>query len=742
MTAADGTISLGRELRVNGRLSVSGSGSAQRWQARGDGVLHLDDAKLTGPVDLGTSGTPARGRLEGSGTVEVMTSVGAVVAPQGTIQAPSYTASSAVFANGRVTRSRLEIGATSATTFDRLIVTEAVLWEGPVLDVVLDPDYTPAPGDVLRFLQADGGLTGTFSAITGAGPFSVRYDATGAELYIPDTSGPAITPTVTGTLGDDDWYTSDVSLTWYVSEPDGEVTSSEGCAAQTVTEDTTGVTFTCSATSAGGTTTESVTIKRDATAPAVTVTLEPGAPDGDNGWWVAPVTVTYLCSDATSGVISCPETVTLGDGFHTSSVYVADAASNTGYGSAGDVPIDLGDPQVVCDVPAPSFLVGASGSVSATVTDRRSRPVMGTVSASASTSAPGSFTVALTGVDNAGRSTQVACPYTVSDATPPVVTPTVAPATPLSGWHTGDVSVTWAVSDPESAVTTTTGCGAATVATDGTTTVTCSATSSGGTTTQSVEVKRDATAPTISGAVAPASPAAGGWYVTGPTVTFSCGDATSGVASCSGPTTLGSATTPQSVSGTAVDVAGNTAVATVSGLKVDLVNPTVTCAAAPTFVVGQLGTVSATVTDGHSGPAAANVTAQASTATAGSFTAAVVGHDKAGRTTTAQCPYTVKKIPTTLDAHPVLVRLSPWLSISYPLSAVLRDMNGNPIAGQPVQFRTGGTLRCTATTSSRGVATCGSIVDYLAAVLNGGFTATYPGSGTYLSTSDSAGLLR
>jgi hypothetical protein len=214
------------------------------------------------------------------------------------------------------------------------------------------------------------------------------------------------------------------------------------------------------------------------------------------------------------------------------------------------------------------------------------------------------------------------------------------------------------------------------------------------------------------------------------------------VATCSPPVTLDSSAAPQSVDGTATDVAGGTASTTVSGLKVDLVKPNLTCGTSPTFRVGDAGVVTATVHDAHSGPAAPTASAPADTTTAGTFTVTVAGQDVAGNTGLASCTYVVQKIPTTLDAHPVIVRFSPWISISYPLSAILRDANGNPIAGQPVQFRTNGNLRCTATTSSRGVATCGSIVDYLAAVLNGGFTATYPGSGTYLSTSDSAGLLR
>ena len=86
-------------------------------------------------------------------------------------------------------------------------------------------------------------------------------------------SAPNLPPTVqavlTGTKGDNDWYTSNVTLSWQVSSP---VTSTEGCQAVTVRSDTSGITYSCNATNAGGTTTQSVTITRDASAPTISIT--------------------------------------------------------------------------------------------------------------------------------------------------------------------------------------------------------------------------------------------------------------------------------------------------------------------------------------------------------------------------------------------------------------------------------------------------------------------------------------
>jgi hypothetical protein len=144
-----------------------------------------------------------------------------------------------------------------------------------------------------------------------------------------DTSPPVITPSVSGTLGDNGWYTSDVTVSWNVSDPESDITNTSGCGATTVDDDTDGVTFTCTATSAGGTTSESVTIKRDATNPEVSFA-------GNAGSYTVDQTVAISCaaSDATSGLASsdCPEAAgdayTFGLGSHTLSASATDAAGN------------------------------------------------------------------------------------------------------------------------------------------------------------------------------------------------------------------------------------------------------------------------------------------------------------------------------------------------------------------------------------------------------------------------------
>jgi hypothetical protein len=90
-----------------------------------------------------------------------------------------------------------------------------------------------------------------------------------------DTTPPEISVDVTGTPGTNDWYTSDVHVDWSVSDPESEISSKSGCDDVSVTTDQAATTYTCEATSAGGTGSDSVTIKRDATAPTLNPSVSP-----------------------------------------------------------------------------------------------------------------------------------------------------------------------------------------------------------------------------------------------------------------------------------------------------------------------------------------------------------------------------------------------------------------------------------------------------------------------------------
>jgi hypothetical protein len=105
-----------------------------------------------------------------------------------------------------------------------------------------------------------------------SGSAGVADAYTGVWLWRPagDYSPPVISPNITGKAGNNDWYVSDVSVGWDVTDEESPIDSTEGCDPATVTSDTKGAAFLCKATSAGGTAQDSASIKRDVTPPTVT----------------------------------------------------------------------------------------------------------------------------------------------------------------------------------------------------------------------------------------------------------------------------------------------------------------------------------------------------------------------------------------------------------------------------------------------------------------------------------------
>ncbi len=87
------------------------------------------------------------------------------------------------------------------------------------------------------------------------------------------------------------------------------------------------------------------------------------------------------------------------------------------------------------------------------------------------------------------------------DTTPPVITPSIAGTLGSNSWYGSPVTVSWNVVDPESGISSSSGCGTTTLSTDTLgTTLTCSAINGAGlSASASVLIKIDMTPPTISG---------------------------------------------------------------------------------------------------------------------------------------------------------------------------------------------------------------------------------------------------
>ncbi len=148
------------------------------------------------------------------------------------------------------------------------------------------------------------------------------------SLTVEDPTPPEITPLVTGTHGTDvsigqtfGWYTSDVTVTWEVSDPESTITEQLGCNETIISADTdaAGVTVTCTAQSAGGARSVTVTILKDSTLATVSL-LTP--PDGATYVVTQPVVAEWSVSDASpgSGVSTSTGTVPSGQLIDTTTV--------------------------------------------------------------------------------------------------------------------------------------------------------------------------------------------------------------------------------------------------------------------------------------------------------------------------------------------------------------------------------------------------------------------------------------
>ena len=151
------------------------------------------------------------------------------------------------------------------------------------------------------------------------------------EVEPVDATPPAIVPTISGTLGLGGWYVSDVTVSWSVTDAESAISSQTGCGTAVVNQDTQSQSFTCSATSTGGTGSRTVTVKRDATDPVITFAGNAGSYTVDQS-----VSISCTATDATSGIAftNCGTALSvvayeLGAGEHSFAGTATDVAGNS-----------------------------------------------------------------------------------------------------------------------------------------------------------------------------------------------------------------------------------------------------------------------------------------------------------------------------------------------------------------------------------------------------------------------------
>ncbi|TCO46868.1 hypothetical protein EV646_106107 [Kribbella antiqua] len=448
--------------------------------------------------------------------------------------------------------------------------------------------------------DADSGIDG----IAGCGP-DTTVSSEGADQSVQgdtqDTAGNAnsttvgsinidkTAPSLTGTATTDPngagWYTGDVKIAW--SADDGLSGVETQPADSTITGEGSNLGTTASVTDkAGNQKAASVNgIKIDRTAPVVNggPTTSPNAA----GWYRDQVVVDFTCTDNLSGIAFCPTSkIISGDGANQSvtSDPAGDKAGNDGAGkTVSGINLDGTAPSTTANnqcTKVNGYCTGPTASVVLSAND------------------------GLSGVKELHYKIDGGSEQTAAGASKTV-------SVPLDGSGSGTVTY-WAVDNAGNAETA-----------------------------NSVALKWDNIAPTVTHTVSPA-PNANDWNKSDATVTFTAkdDDAGSGVASTSAPVTVSTETSGQAVTGSATDTAGNVGTDSVT-IRLDKTEPVITAAIVSGtkgtngWYVGPVG-VHFTCSDSLSGVATCpdDVTLTDN----GANTATGTATDKAGNSATATLP--------------------------------------------------------------------------------------------------------
>jgi len=333
-----------------------------------------------------------------------------------------------------------------------------------------------------------------------------------------------------------------------------------------------------------GATSSATVLKIDTVAPGLSVAHSP-APNA-NGWNNGDVTATWMCSDATSGVVSCPAPSTIaGEGVDlTATQTIVDGAGNPKTTTTLPVKIDRTAPVTTASAPS-----GWSTSDAVTLTASDALSGVAATKYMVDGSAPqtgtqlqipeGVHQVEFWSEDNAGNAESHHVVTVKVDRSAPSIVHALSPAANAAAWNRVATTVTFTCSDSVSAIAFCTP--PSTHSTDGAgQIVDGTATDLAGNSAQDFAiVNLDQVPPEIGADRTPIGNVYN-WNNTPVTVTYSCSDELSGIASCPAAQTFGEGAA-QTASGTARDVASNDATTTIPGINVDLQVPTVTAVVSP-----------------------------------------------------------------------------------------------------------------------------------------------------------------
>ena len=472
-------------------------------------------------------------------------------------------------------------------------------------------------GVFATYYIVDGGAQqmGTSVAFSAEGDHTLQYwsvdnagnTETAHTIHVKiDKTPPTLIPGQTPPANSFNWNNSNVTVSFTCSDALSGVATCP--ASQTVTTEGAGQQVSGTATdNAGNSATAYYSVNIDKTKPTISASADRAA--NVNGWYNAPVTVSFTCADALSGLAtSCPASQLVNEGANQSvSGSVSDMAGNSASASLSDINVDTTAPIITG---APTTAPNVNGWYSDDVTihwtcsDNLSGVAGSCPADSLITGEGANLGVSTSVMDKAGNTGLGSVSGIKIDRTAPTTIASSAPA----GWSNADVTINLSATDNLSGVAVThyqvdggaTQTGTAVVLnTDGKHTLVFWSIDNAGNTEDktapgnSLTIQVDETPPTISGAASPA-PNANGWNNSDVTVHFTCADATSGVAFCTPDTTVSVEGAAQSVTGSATDNAGNTALTTVGNISLDKTAPTLV--GAPTTAANAQGWYNSNVT--------------------------------------------------------------------------------------------------------------------------------------------------
>ena len=367
---------------------------------------------------------------------------------------------------------------------------------------------------------------------------------------------------------------------------------------------------------AGLSSTASLTVNIDTTAPVISYTLAPAA--NAAGWNNSEVTIDFSCSDALSDVASCPAGITLvTEGVALSTgVAVSDLAGNFTETTMTGINIDRGLPA------STASLSGAYGNgyyntpVEITIistdtlsgTDKTfyslNNAEFAEYQGPVNVSAEGQHIVKHYALDKAGNIEAEQSLVFAIDVTGPEVTYSIAPLPNVNGWNNASLEVVFTGTDAFSGMASCTPMQTVTAEGAGQSVYGNCTDLAGNITYSTAIVSVDLSSPAVSAAGTPPANAAG-WNNAPVTVVFTGTDTLSGIYFCEPPKSLETEGAGQLVSGYCLDQAGLSSTATLA-VNIDTTAPVSSATVDGIFQDGHYAssvTVSITVTEALSGVA-------------------------------------------------------------------------------------------------------------------------------------------